>query len=74
MINKNGTPKSLEEAISNAINHDPRPLTLETKLYQHVRDFISQKFGIAYLSQECVWPNTEDLLKTLFESLTRREK
>lgn len=67
----NGTPKTLDEAILNAITIGPLSETPE-RLYHHVRDFMAQKFGIAYLGSKTVY--TEELLKNLFEGLTRRDK
>ncbi len=69
----NKTPRTLDEAILNAITIGPLSETAE-RTYHIMRDFISQKFGVAYLSPECLDPKIEALLKSLFEGLTRREK
>lgn len=67
MSNTKGTPKTLDEAIENAICIGPLS-ELQERMYHHVRDFLAQKFGIAMLDQD------ELQLEILFEAITRREK
>ncbi len=45
---KTGTPKTLREAISNGRKVDPGTPTI----HEHVRDFLAQKFGAAFLESE----------------------
>lgn len=71
MANDMGTPKTLEEAIRNALCIGPLA-GVEQRVYQHVRDFLSQKFGTAYLEnhseQEVV-----GILSSLFDKIVKKE-
>ncbi len=65
MSNDKGTPRFLDEAILNAITIGPLSETQE-RLYHHVRDFMAQKFGIAFLGTKN--NDADELLKSLFEA------
>lgn len=71
-----GTPKILDIAILNAILEIASKLTDKPNsteiIYDHIKDFIAQKFGVAYLeAQED--KKTLRVLEDLFEALTIRD-
>jgi hypothetical protein len=61
-----GTPQTLEQAITNGMIHaresSGNPLTL---IRWHIRDYLSQRFGVAMLS-----PVTPELLQQLWTAIT----
>lgn len=63
-----GTPNSLDNAIMNAICIGP-VMKVPEHIYQHVRDFLAQKFCTAMLTadDECA-----KQLQDLFDEITRR--
>ncbi len=65
------TPKTLDEAITNALCVGPLS-ELRERLYNHVKDFMAQRFGVAYLGAR----DAEELklLESLFEGLTKRSE
>jgi hypothetical protein len=66
-----GTPKTLDEAIENALCIGPLS-GIEERAYQHIKDFLAQKFGVAYMTYDHD-KDTLDALAHLFEQVTRRE-
>lgn len=72
------SPKTLQEAIRNAITADPG-LEIQDRYYDIIKDFIAQKFSIAYLEIE-QWKNNagdkdpDKIIKFLFEKLVKREE
>ena len=67
MENK-GTPKTMEEAITNAICIGPVRETPQ-RLRSHIRDFLSQKFGVALLNAS-ESPEAEKILNDLWTQIT----
>jgi len=71
-----GTPKTLTDAILNGVNACGgtawSAVSLSTAVQQHVRDFLAQKFGVAFLNA----PNEAALndLHALWESITGEKK
>lgn len=62
-----GTPKTLTEAILNGL--DDKGVDLTTSLIQaHIRDFLSQKFNVAYLKAKD--DGELERLKELFRKVT----
>lgn len=72
MSNNQSTPKTLEEAIENAICFGPANEVKE-RLYIHVRDFLSQRFGVPYLKHHSD-PEMMSALSDLFTAIVRRQK
>lgn len=71
-VSKRGTPKTLDQAIINALDEaetSNNPEIVEA-LRNHVRDFMSQKFGILTLQTD---EQTSAMLRGLFNNLTRKE-
>ena len=65
-----GTPKTLDQAISNAFTIEG--LGDESHAYNTIKDFMAQKFTVYYLKKA---DNQEvmDVLFELYEKLTKRE-
>ena len=63
-----GTPKSLQEAINNAICIGPMK-GMDERLHAHVRDYISQKFTTMMFKD----PKNSDMLMTLFKRIVGEE-
>lgn len=61
-----GTPKTLREAIQNAINSSSLS-EIEDALYHHIKDYLSQRFSFQMLE------NTDDakMLLDLFNRITK---
>jgi len=66
-----GTPKTLDEAIMNAICIGPMN-EVQERSYHVLRDFMAQKFSVAYLKTDD--PQAFKVLQDLFETLTARNK
>lgn len=67
-MSNQGTPKTLEEAIAFALMVGPLS-DCQERLYYQIRDFLAQRFGVAYLQT-----SGEELerLQELFENITRK--
>lgn len=71
MIMKNGTPKSLIQAIKNSFDEFENVKTFispDECMKAHIKDFLAQRFQVA------MWKNdkkTEKMLKELFDSITK---
>lgn len=63
-----GTPKTLDEAVEHAICIGPLREVRE-RSYHVFKDFLAQKFGVAYLNAS---PETLEVLQDLFDQLTQR--
>lgn len=74
MKNNNGTPKTLTEAIEHSL--DATFLSDKEKaqdiFYHILRDFMAQKFGVAYM-EALDDKTTLRVLEKLFEELTKRD-
>jgi hypothetical protein len=70
MSDKDGTPKTLDEALNQAFIEQALaqgPLVMsKDKAYWVLRDYLAQRFGAAMLK----YPSSEDILKELFEEIT----
>lgn len=62
------TPKTLDEAIEHALCIGPL-CEIKERSYTVLKDFLAQKFGIAYMKAD---PATLAVLEQLFEALTVR--
>lgn len=72
MNGRHGTPKTLKQAIYNAIDEgSPSGNNIDTVMHAHVRDFICQKFSYAYITAN---PREMELLKRLFSDLTSEDE
>lgn len=69
-MNNAGTPRTLDRAISNGIAAGPMS-KLPDSMYWAIRDFLAQKFGVAYLM---VSADELKVLHLLFENITKREE
>lgn len=67
-LSKMGTPKSLQHAIYRSLCVGPLSNVLE-RSYQVLVDYISSRFSVFTLKH----PECEDVLKELFEDITKRE-
>jgi len=72
---KNGTPKTLNEAIQNALHQTARPsdLTFEERaivIEVNVKDFLAQKFGLHTISTN---ENIAESINQLWAQVTRKE-
>ena len=70
MIKSKGTPQTLLLAIKNGLE-DPEATDLDhqvDRVYDHVRDFIAQKFGPRFITSE---GETLDMLDELFKDVTK---
>lgn len=65
-----GTPKTLDEAILNAVIIGPMN-QIQHRAYHVMRDFLAQKFGAAYLKLSHD-PDALSVVEELFEELTKR--
>lgn len=63
-----GTPKTLKEAINNAIIEGSSK-DLNERLHAHIRDYISQKFTTMMFKA----PGNSDMLMTLFKRIVGDE-
>lgn len=74
MSNRKGTPKTLDAAIKNSIYEINQKL-LDNRVacfHDHIKDFMAQKFGVAYmeaLDDKAILR----VLEKLFEELTKRD-
>jgi hypothetical protein len=68
MKDSTGTPKTLDEAIEHAICIGPL-YEVKNRSYFVLKDFMAQKFGVAYLGAS---PETLEVLQDLFKQLTQR--
>lgn len=64
-----GTPKTLDEAIANVICFRPHLKRLDDHAYDTIRDFMAQKFAVAYCKAD---PATLVILEDLFLKLTTK--
>lgn len=67
--NRIGTPELLEVAIMNAITIGP-VMGIHEQLFNHIKDFIAQKFCTAMLLAD---EEQAKLLQDLFDEITRRQ-
>lgn len=67
MDGKLGTPKTFDEALAHALCVGPLREVRE-RSYHVFKDYLAQKFGAAMLNH----PEAEEILKTLFDDITRR--
>lgn len=67
-----GTPKTLDEAIGNVICYRPHLKRLDDHAYDTIRDFMAQKFGVAYI-QAGDDKKVIAILEDLFLKLTQKE-
>lgn len=65
-----GTPKSLDEAVMHALCIGPLS-EVQERTYHVMRDFLSQKFSIAYLKLEAN-PEALQIVEQLFAACTER--
>lgn len=61
-----GTPKTLDEAISNALMHPLKDV--REQLYFHIKDFLAQKFGVVIIDNK----EQDVMLMDLYENLIHR--
>lgn len=66
------TPKTLDEAIIHALCVGPLTEVKE-RIYQHIEDFLSQKFGVAYIEAGSDKQMLQ-ILEKLFAECRRRAK
>jgi hypothetical protein len=64
-----GTPKSLNEAVQNALMVGPMNEAPE-RVVAHVRDFLAQRFGAAMLER----PESQSVLDELWETITGEKR
>lgn len=66
-----GTPKTLIEAINNALaaNPVPSPHGVDVVIQAHVRDFLAQRFSVAILDADGSH-NCEGVVADLWEKIT----
>lgn len=67
-----GTPKTLDEAIQNAICIGPASEAPD-EIYSHVKYFCAKRFGVLLLKYSTL-PEIENDLKELFELIFQREE
>lgn len=70
-MNNQGTPKYMREMIQRSLCIGPL-IHLESRAYDHIKDFLSQKFGVAMLHASNQGDlKTEALLKELFDEIVK---
>lgn len=75
-----GTPKSLEEALSNALedylnqtaNSPLLPIKFQQVFQAHIGDYLAQKFSVAAIRADSTPLNNEDVL-ALYETVMGKE-
>lgn len=71
-IKNRGTPKTLNEMIVNEITVGPMR-SLEFRLNFATRDFLAQKFAVAFLRAH-ISPEAEKILQDLWREVTKESK
>lgn len=64
---KAGTPKTLIEAIENALDSDPGFKPYSQHVHAHIKDLLAQKFGVVMLAS----PECADVVKKLFDEIVK---
>lgn len=73
MISNRGTPKTLDQAIQNAVDEVFAPsgsVNAAKVIKAHIRDFICQKFSYSYITAT---PRDMEILARVFMDLTENE-
>jgi hypothetical protein len=65
-----GTPRTLDEAIRNAICTGPLSGVSE-QLYHHIKDFLAQRFGVAFIKAGDD-NHLVEMLETLYKECMKR--
>jgi hypothetical protein len=65
---RQGTPKTLRQAIENGLADEGREFCLEDRIKEHVTDFIAQKFSVALFEDPC-----DERLAELYFKITGRK-
>ena len=68
-MNTQGTPKSLAEAIQNALCETKSGPDVVSEFHSHIKDFLAQKFSVAMMKTENA--ETEVALRALWKEILK---